>query len=190
MRKIVVGMHTSLDGFVGGPHGEMDWVKVNEEIFDIAGEMTDQADTALYGKNTWQMMDSYWPTAGDPPDASKHDKEHSAWYNRVNKVVVSKSMQGQQLKNTQVVGNNLAEEITQLKNGPGRNIQIFGSPSTCHALMQHDLIDEYWLFVNPILLGKGIPMFKDIQEKAGLQLVSSRIFSNGVAALHYERVRG
>ena len=183
-------MHTSLDGFVAGPNGEMDWIFVNEELFTIAGALTEKADTALYGRVTWQMMDNYWPTAGDQPDASKHDVEHAAWYNSVNKVVVSRSMQGKQLKKTQIIGNDLVKEITQLKQQPGSNIQIFGSPSTCHALMSHDLIDEYWLFVNPILLGKGIPMFKDIQERAKLKLVSSRAFPAGVLVVQYERVRG
>ena len=73
MRKIVLFMHTSLDGFTAGPNGEMDWIIVNEEMFDIAKEQTEQADTALYGRVTYQMMDAYWPTAGDKPGASKHD---------------------------------------------------------------------------------------------------------------------
>jgi dihydrofolate reductase len=86
VRRLVLFMHTSLDGFVAGPSGEMDWIDVNEEMFDYAGQRTREADTALYGRVTYQIMESYWPTAGDQPTATKHDIEHSKWYNSVAKV--------------------------------------------------------------------------------------------------------
>ena len=92
MRNLIFFMHTSLDGFVAGPNGEMNWIIVNEEIFDFVATMTDKADTALYGRVTYEMMQSYWPKAGEQPNASKHDKEHSAWYNKVSKVVLSTTM--------------------------------------------------------------------------------------------------
>ena len=84
-------MHTSLDGFVAGPNGELNWPKLDEEIFDFVATMTDKADTALYGRKTYEIMQGYWPAAGDKSNASKHDKEHSAWYNKVSKVVLSKT---------------------------------------------------------------------------------------------------
>ncbi|HWJ28077.1 MAG TPA: dihydrofolate reductase family protein [Flavisolibacter sp.] len=87
MRKLVLFMHVSLDGYVAGPNGEMDWITVNEDIFDYAGRRTNEADTALYGRVTYQMMEGYWPTAADHPNASKHDIEHSAWYNKLEKLV-------------------------------------------------------------------------------------------------------
>ena len=76
MRKIISFMHVSLDGFVAGPNGEMNWIKVDEEIFDYVGKRIGESDTALYGRVTYDMMEGYWPTAGDGPDASKHDIEH------------------------------------------------------------------------------------------------------------------
>ena len=103
MRKIVLFIHSSLDGYAAGPNREMDWIHVDEEIFDYAGNRTNASDTALYGRITYELMQSYWPTAADKPDASKHDKEHSAWYNKVNKIILSKSMQEQQLKNTTII---------------------------------------------------------------------------------------
>lgn len=187
MRKLIVFMHTSLDGFVAGPNGEMDWIIAGEEMFDHAAKQTEKADTALYGRVTYQMMENYWPTAGDKPNASKHDKEHSAWYNKVEKVVVSKTMQGENLPNTKIISENIADQIISLKQGTGKNILMFGSPSVAHALMSKDLIDDYWLFVNPILLGEGIPLFKDIKERTKLKFVASDIFSSGVVCLHYEK---
>jgi dihydrofolate reductase len=187
MRKLVLFMHTSLDGFVAGPNGEMDWINVDEDMFEYAGEQTDQSDTALYGRVTYQMMESYWPTAGDQPNATKHDKQHSSWYNKVAKVVLSKTMQGVKLTRVHIISNDLPDEIIKLKQAPGKNILIFGSPTAAHSLMTENLIDDYWLFVNPILLGQGIPLFKGIKGRTKLKFITSNTFSSGVVCLHYER---
>ncbi len=187
MRKLIFFMHTSLDGFVAGPNGEMNWIKVDEELFDFVGTMTEQADTALYGRVTYEMMQGYWPNAGKEPGASKHDKEHSAWYNQVSKVVLSTTMSEQGLSNTTVISDQLANNINKIKNHDGKNIIIFGSPRAAHSLLNEGLVDEFWLFVNPILLGKGMPLFKDVPGTTQLKLVESKTFSNGVIALHYEK---
>src|SRR5512143_1468888 len=152
MRNLISFMHVSLDGFVAGPNGEMDWIIVDEEIFDYSGQRTNSADTALYGRVTYQMMQAYWPTAANQPNATRHDIDHSRWYNQVAKVVLSRTMAGANLVNTKIISENLAAEITRLKQAAGRDILIFGSPSAVHALMAENLIDDYWLFVNPILL--------------------------------------
>lgn len=180
-------MHTSLDGYAAGTKGEMDWIHVDEEIFDYAAERTNEADTALYGRVTYELMESYWPTAADKADASKHDKEHSKWYSAVNKVILSKSMQGQKLKNTTIISDNIENQINDLKQKEGKEIIIFGSPSAAHSLMQLNLIDDYWLFVNPVLLGKGIPVFESTDEVLKLKLAASHTFSSGVVCVHYER---
>ena len=186
MRRLIVFMHTSLDGFVGGPKGEMDWIHVDDDLFDFAGKFTDGADAALYGRVTYQMMESYWPTAADLPNANKHDIEHSRWYNRVAKVVLSKTLEQSGLQNTTVLSADIPEHVNKLKQEPGRNILIFGSPTAVHTLTQHNLIDDYWLFVNPVLLGKGIPMFPEMKERVPLVLRETKNFSPGVVGLHYE----
>lgn len=185
MRKLVLFMHVSVDGFVAGPNGEMDWINVNEEMFDVAGQQTNEADTALYGRVTYQMMQSYWPTAGDQPGATKHDIEHSAWYNKVKKVVLSKTMKEAELTNTKVISENSSGEVRKLKQEPGKNILIFGSPTAAHSLMENNLIDDYWLFINPVLLGKGIPLFTALTDRIKLRLVTSKVFAAGVVCLHY-----
>lgn len=180
-------MHCSLDGFVGGPNGEMNWITVNEEIFDFVATLTAKADTAVYGRVTYEMMQNYWPNAGDKPNASKHDKEHAAWYNKVPKVVLSGTLSGEGLTNTQVIGDQITEKILALKNQEGKNLLIFGSPRASHSLLSLGLVDEFWLFVNPVLLGKGIPLFQGIKETITLQLCENKTFSGGVIALHYQR---
>jgi dihydrofolate reductase len=202
MRKIISFMHISLDGFVAGPNGEMDWIKVDEEIFDYVGKRISEGDTALYGRVTYQMMENYWPTAGDKPTATRHDIEHSKWYDKVHKIVLSKTMKEAHptaigLTNTKIISDNLAERLNEIKQsrptfgGSGSNdILLFGSPTATHSLIQLNLIDGYWLFVNPIILGRGIPLFVDInpdsyQDKIKLKLLNTQQFSCGVTELNY-----
>ena len=181
-------MHISLDGFVAGLNGEMDWIKVDEEIFDYVDKRISEGNTALYGRVTYQMMESYWPTEGDNPTASQHDIQHSRWYNKVHKVVLSRSMKGAGLTNTTIISDNLSDRINEIKQSSddrSKEILLFGSPTATHSLMQLNLIDGYWLFVNPIILGRGIPLFADIKDKIKLKLLTTRQFSSGVTELNY-----
>lgn len=185
MRKIISFMHISLDGFVAGPNGEMNWIKVDEEIFDHVGKRISQGDTALYGRVTYEMMENYWPGAGKKPNASKHDIEHSKWYSEAHKLVLSKTLKEAVLANTTIISDNLAERINEIRQQEGPDILLFGSPTATHALIQLNLIDGYWLFVNPIILGKGIPLFVEIKEKIKLKLLTTRQFASGVTELNY-----
>ena len=194
MRKIISFMHISLDGFVAGLNGEMDWIKVDEEIFDYGAKRISGGDTALYGRVTYQMMENYWPTAADMPTATRHDIEHSKWYAKVRKVVLSKTMDPMAigLTNTKIISDNLSHRINEIKqssSAPGRSgnkdILLFGSPTATHSLIQLNLIDGYWLFVNPIILGRGIPLFVDIKDKIKLNLLNTRQFTCGVTELNY-----
>jgi dihydrofolate reductase len=175
----------SLDGFVAGPNGEMNWIKVDEEIFDYVGKRISESDTALYGRVTYEMMENYWPTAGDEPTASKHDIEHSKWYNKAQKIVLSKTLKDADLNNTKIISDNLSDKIKEIKQQPGDEILLFGSPAATHSLIQLNLIDGYWLFVNPIILGRGIPLFVDIKDKIKLKLLATRQFTSGVTELNY-----
>jgi len=186
MRRIVILMHVTLDGFVAGTNGEMDWIHVDDEMFDNVGSLTDDADTALYGRVTYKMMESYWPTAADQPNATKHDIQHSNWYNSVEKLVASRTVQSDSSRKVVVLNENIAAEIAKRKKENGRkNILLFGSPSVVHILMQHNLIDDYWIFINPVILGNGIPLFKDIENRIQLKLVWNKIFASKVVGLQY-----
>lgn len=185
MRKLISFMHISLDGFVSGPNGEMNWIKVDEEIFNYVEKRISEGDTALYGRTTYQMMENYWPTAGDKPDASKHDIEHSKWYKKIRKIVLSTTLKESDLTHTHIISDHLSDQINKLKQDEGKEILVFGSPRATHALMQQNLIDGYWLFVNPIILGQGVPLFTNIKEKTKLNLVGTRQFTSGVTELNY-----
>jgi dihydrofolate reductase len=185
MRKLISCMHISLDGFVAGPNGEMNWIKVDEEIFDHVGKRVGETDTALYGRVTYEMMQNYWPNAGDKPSASRHDIKHSKWYNKAHKIVLSKTMKGASLTNTTIISDNLSNEINKIKQGAGTEILVFGSPTATHSLIQQNLIDGYSLFVNPIILGQGIPLFTGIKDKIKLNLLTTHQFASGVTELNY-----
>lgn len=186
MRNILLLMHISLDGYTAGPQGEMDWIAVDEEIFDYTNKLTDSADTAIYGRVTYEMMESYWPTAAEQPNATKHDINHARWYNAAHKLVFSRTLETAAGKNISLLKTPDAAEIARLKQQPGKNLVLIGSPSLARAFIQLGLIDQYWLNVNPVILGGGIPLFPELKEKLPLKLIEARTFRSGVLGLHYE----
>ena len=187
MKKLVSHMHVSLDGYAAGEKGEMDWIKLDEEMFDFVKTLTDNADTACYGRVTWQMMDDYWPDAASKPGASKHDKEHSEWYNAVDKIVFSYTMQEEKKPKTSFYGDDFLNKIKGLKKKGGKDILLLGSPSTTRLLMKENLIDEYWLFMNPIILGRGISIFPELKHRKQLEHKLTRNFPSGVTALNFKK---
>lgn len=189
MRKVVLFMHISLDGFAAGPNGELDWISYDAELEKYAEEVVSTVGAPMYGRVTYQMMESYWPTVLTDPASSKHDMEHAQWLQQVPKIVFSKSLDKVEWNNTTLIKDNIAAEIAKLKQQPGKDLVIFGSPSLSHTFMKLDLIDEYRLTVNPVILGQGMPIFKDIKAKTDLNLLNSRTFNSGVVALHYETKR-
>ena len=185
MRKLVLLMHTSLDGFIGTTSGGLDWIKLNEEIFEYAGRRTREADTALYGRITYQMMEAYWPPAAEKPDATRHDVEHSKWYQSVAKVVVSRTLKSKSPPGTTIISGDLVDQVRKLKHASGKDILLLGSPSVAHALSAAKLIDDYWLMVNPVLLGHGIPLFEGIKSPIPLKLHECKKLKSDVVCLHY-----
>ncbi|MBN1547467.1 MAG: dihydrofolate reductase family protein [Syntrophaceae bacterium] len=187
MGQLTLFMHISLDGFAAGPNGQMDWIHVDDEIFDHGADRIYSTDFALYGRKTFQLMESYWPTAAEGPDPTKHTIEHSRWYKDVRKVVLSNTMKQYDPQRVQVINSDLAGEIKKLKTRTDMEILIFGSPTAGHSLLAENLVDNFWFNVNPVLIGSGIPVFRNIQAKRDLKLIDSTVFSSGVVCLNYSR---
>jgi dihydrofolate reductase len=187
MRKIIMLMHVSLDGFVAGPNGEMNWIKIDDEMFEDVGKLTQHADTALYGRITFQMMESYWPTAAETPNPSKHTIEHSRWANESIKIVFSKTLTSTNWQHTVFISDDIPQQMEAFKKQPGKNALLIGSPGVSQVFIQHNLIDEYWLNVNPVILGEGIPLFADKSKQIDLELISQREYKPGVMGLHYQK---
>lgn len=188
MRKLVLFMHISLDGYATDETGGMGWIKIDQEMFDSAFDRTQASDCALYGRKTFEIMEAYWPTATNQPNATKHDIEHAAWYNSVKKLVASKTLKKSPDNLTRIIGEDLSDEIRKLKQEEGKEIIMFGSPGTAQSLMNEKLIDEIWLFVNPILLGGGQSLFGNQGKHIAFNLISSKALSSGVVCLHYSRI--
>jgi dihydrofolate reductase len=182
MRKIILLMHVSLDGFVCGPNGEMDWIMLGDEMWDYVTKITDSADIALFGEVTYHMME-------DKPNASKHDSDHAKWANTVEKIVFSKTLQEVHWAGARIVRDHIVEEMQKLKDLPGKNLLMLGSPSLAHSFMELGLIDEYRLNINPLVIGSGKLLFRDIKQKMNLKLIGEKTFSTGVVALHYDLIK-
>ncbi|MDL5511132.1 dihydrofolate reductase family protein [Arenibacter sp. M-2] len=185
MRKIVLIIHTSIDGFVAGENGEFDELVQSPENLDFVCSLTEKADAVLAGRMSFQMLDSYWPTAHKNPDASASEVKYSNWYNSTEKIVLSKSFTEKKGGSVKILSENIKDGLLQMKNKKGKNILLFGSPSVYKALTKLNLIDEYWMIVYPVLLGKGIPLFDDLKTSVKLKCLSSKQFSKGEIAIHY-----
>jgi dihydrofolate reductase len=185
-RHIISFMHISLDGFVAGSRSEMDWITMDEEIFKDAIDLEGSIDTALYGRTTFQMMESYWPTVLTNPSGTNDELRHAQWVENIPKIVFSKTLDKAEWNNTILIKENIAEEIMNLKQQPGKSMMIFGSPGLTHSFMKLGFIDEYRININPVVLGNGIPLFKNIEDRINLKLLKAKTFNAGVVGLHYE----
>ncbi len=170
----------SLDGFFDGPNQNLDWHNVDAEFNDFAVEQTGVVDVILFGRRTYQMMASFWSS----PQAMADDPVVAEIMNRTPKIVFSKTLDRAEWNNTRLVKSNIAEEITKLKQLPGRELAIFGSADLLSSLMQMNLVDEHRVMVNPVLLGGGTPLFKPM-ERQRLRLLKTRQFKNGNVLLYY-----
>lgn len=186
MRKLVLFMHVSLDGFASDAKGGLGWVPYNEEFEAYAEEVVAEVGSPVYGRTTYRLMESYWPAMLDKPNASKHDLEHAQWLQDVKKIVISSTMDKAEWNNTMLIKDNIAEEIKALKEQPGKNLVIFGSPGAAKTLLELGLIDEFLLTISPVVLGGGKSVFDGGGEKIRLKLLASRTFKSGVIAVRYE----
>jgi len=188
MRKLVLFMHVSLDGFAADANGGLDWISYDSELQQYADGLVATVGSPVYGRVTYELMEGYWPKVLNDPHASERDKSHAQWVDKATKIVFSKTMKKAEWNNTIVINDNIAEEINKLKQQSGKDLVIFGSPGLAHSFMELDLIDEYQLTLNPVLLGSGIPVYQNIKNKTNLKLVRATSLKSGVVGLHYARV--
>lgn len=189
MRKVVSFIHVSLDGFTTGPNGELEWAIVDEELNPYVDNFFKGTDTVLFGRNCYLGMQSYWPTMLEDPAATPRERAHARWIENIPKIAFSRTLSSVDWKNSRLVKDHITETIDELKREPGLDLLILGSPGLTHSFTQLGLIDEYRLFLNPILLGGGIPLFQDIKEWTKLKLLGTKTFEAGVVELHYQTIK-
>jgi dihydrofolate reductase len=188
MRKLVLFMHLSLDGYAAGPKGELDFLSYDEELQQWADQLVKTVGSPVYGRTTYQLMESYWPAVLANPDSSKQSLAHAQWVENVPKIVFSKTLKEVTWNNTRLIKENIAEEIEKLKQQPGKDLIIFGSPGLAADLMNLGLIDEYKFTVHPVILGNGISVFKNNSTKSKLKLINTTTLKSGVVTLHYTTI--
>jgi dihydrofolate reductase len=188
MRKIITTTWTTLDGFIAGANGEMDWIG---EIYDEAmglyeDQVVSEADTLLLGRVTYQSFAGSWPYVPDNPNASEGEKIYARKLNAMRKIVFSRTLESVEWNNSTLRKEIVPEEIAQLKQEPGRDMLIYGSASIVQALTNHGLIDEYQVLVHPVILGGGKPLFQNIQQQVKLTLVNNKTHPSGIVVLYYQ----
>lgn len=182
-------MLTSLDGYFEGPEHDLSWHKVDKEFNDFAIEQTKGMGLMLYGRRTYQLMESFWPKAVNEPDISKEDLIVADLMNNTPKIVFSKTLEKveeqENWKNVQLRRQVDVEEIKRLKQEEGGDIAVYGSSNLCVTLIEKRLIDEFRILVNPVVIGKGTPLFQGLKQKLDLKLMNSQTFQNGNVLLVY-----
>ncbi|MEU9188574.1 dihydrofolate reductase family protein [Streptomyces sp. NPDC048484] len=185
MRKIVLSMSVSLDGFFEGPNREIDWHLVDDELHRHFNERISALGGFLTGRVSHELMAEYWPTADEDPENPEVVREFAAIWRDMPKVVYSRTLDKADW-NATVVREVAPDVIRALKEQPGGDLAV-GGAELAAEFRRHDLIDEYLIYVHPVLLGHGRPLFRDTDALARLHLVESRVFGNGVVLLHYTR---
>jgi dihydrofolate reductase len=172
----------TLDGFFEGENHSIEWHNVDEEFNKFAVSQLETADILVFGRVTYELMSNYWPT----PLALNDDPIVAQKMNSLAKIVISKSQKRFDWDNTIVIRDNIKEQLLQLKQQPGKNIFIFGSALLTSSILDMNLIDEYRIMINPVVLGRGKSLFLNIMKKINLRLIDTKVFKSGNVLLYYE----
>jgi dihydrofolate reductase len=182
MRKLVYSMGVSLDGFIAGPGGEIDWGAPDEELHRFHNQLVRETGTQLCGRRLYEVM-LYWETAEENPAAPEHELEFARIWKETPRVVFSTTLEKVE-GNARLLKNDVAEEVARLKEEPGKELAV-GGAGLASGLIKLGLVDEYRLFVSPVVLGAGTPYFPPLEERIELELVESRTFGSRVVYLRY-----
>jgi dihydrofolate reductase len=185
MRKIILQTMVSLDGYIEGPNGELDWHLVDEEVHDHFNQVLRAKGAFLMGRVMYEMMEAYWPAADQDPDAERPVAEFAGIWREMPKIVYSTTLR-QVGPNATLVRDVVPEEVEALKAQPGGDLSL-GGADLAAAFLRHGLVDEFRLYVNPIILGAGKPLFPAGTGRTVLQLSETRALGNGLVLLHYQR---
>ncbi len=194
MRKIIWLVDMSLDGFMSGPNGELDWAaaQMDDELWDGMNELLGTVDAAVFGRVTYQNFEQYWRYwSGMPgtPSSLKNELNFSRWIEQTPKIVASKSLRRLEWQNSRLLGADGAEDISRMKEQSGKHLLMFGSWNFAAWMLKAGLIDELHIRVHPVTLGVGLPLFKEGSERHTLKLVGSKVTEAGLVQLQYNVAR-
>ncbi len=184
MRKLIYSMNVSLDGFIAGPGGEIDWSAPDEELHRFHNERVRETGAYLLGRRLYEEM-TYWETADENPSAAEHELEFARIWKAMPKIVFSKTL-ATVAGNARLVRDGVAEEVARLKEEPGNDLAV-GGAGLASTLIELGLVDEYRLFVSPVVLGGGTPYLPPLDERINLELIETQTFGSRVVYLRYRR---
>ncbi len=182
MRKLTAYNFLTLNGFFKGPNEDTNWHTHGAEEARYSEESLAQDNILLFGRKTYEMMVSFWPT----PQASELFPKVAAGMNRAEKIIFSGSLFEPEWENTQVISGDIVEKIRAIKKSPGKDMTILGSGSIISLFTDHGLIDEYQFMIDPVAIPDGTPVFKNIKQKLNFRLTGSKVFNSGVVLLMYQ----
>ncbi|MGI0043171.1 MAG: dihydrofolate reductase family protein [Nitrososphaeraceae archaeon] len=189
VRKLKLQVQMSVDGYIAGPNGEMDWLIWNwdDKLKKYVNELTKPVDTILLGRKMTNSFISYWSGVMNKPD----DPEYLFAKKMIEtpKIVFTKTLNKSEWINTEVSNGDLRAEISRIRNQQGRDIIVYGGASFDSSLIKEKLIDEFYLFINPVAVGTGMPIFKDLNDIQKFTLIESIGFDCGIVLLHYETTK-
>jgi dihydrofolate reductase len=184
MRKLIYSMGVSLDGYIAGPGGEIDWTAPDEELHRFHNERVGELGAHFCGRRLYEEM-TYWETADQNPSASEIEIEFARIWQSLPKIVFSKTLDTVE-GNARLATGNIAEEVAALKQQPGKDLEV-GGAGLASSFTELGLIDDFRLFVYPVVLGAGTPYFPPLDERIELELIETRTFGSRVVYLRYER---
>jgi dihydrofolate reductase len=188
MRKVIVAMQVTLDGFIEGPEGELDWaMKEDEETWKDHFDLMRSIDTILLGRVMYPAYEKYWLAAPTNPSSTENEIEYARLADKMQKIVFSKTLEKVEWRTTRIVKDHIAEEILKMKQQPGKDMVLLGGAGLVSTFTNLGLIDEYHLIVNPVVLGGGKPLFKDVKERHTLKLINAKTLKSGKVVLHYSK---
>ncbi len=182
MRKVIFSINATIDGFA-----DHTAVIADDELHEFYADLLDTVDVVLFGRKTYELMVNFWPHARDDPRSTKSMIKFADKYNRISKVVFSKTLSEVNWNNTILNKGNMIDEVLKMKIQSGKNISA-GSLSIASALAEKHMIDEYWFLVQPIVLGKGKQLFESLNTRLDLKLIDTKNLNSGVVVLHYQKM--
>jgi dihydrofolate reductase len=188
MRPLVWVVDMSLDGFMSGPKGELDWAgaDIDDELWDDVNALLGEVDATLFGRKTYRNFEEYWPAVPGDAGRPKNEIDFARWIEATPKIVASNTLKTLEWKNSVLLQGDLAKEVSQIKAQAGKKIVMFGSCTLAGRLLQLGLIDELCLRIHPVILGSGRPLFQALDQRMRLKLTESRRFRSGLVQLKYE----
>jgi dihydrofolate reductase len=188
MRKLIVSINVTLNGFMAGPNGNLDWHVPywNEEMSRVTSAQLSNADTILLGRVTYNAMAGYWPAQQASSYAAREDVAFADMMNSYAKVVFSKTLTTvSNWSNSRLASRSIAIEINELKQQTGKDIMVYGSGKLVAALIRQNLVDEYHIWVHPVVIERGRALFKNLHGRLNIHLYKTKVFDTGVVLMCY-----